>query len=134
MTTPQDLARERARSVYDADMHHLNLLADEPQGANPWPGIIALLGAIVLACLLIFAVSGCSAPSAQLEAEAVEADIQDAQTAAMQAAIDKRCASVRVHEQLACAVDALAELQPDRWMPEDVARGREAARIAGGAR
>ena len=132
MTTPQDLDRERARSVYDADMHHLNLPADEPRGANHWPGIIALFAVVMLTSLAFLV--GCTSPSAQVEAEAVAADVQDAQTAAMQAAIDKRCASVRVHEQLACAVDALAELQPDRWTPEEVARGHEAARIAGAER
>lgn len=131
MTTPQD--RDRANAVYDADLHHLNLLADEPQGANPWPGIAAICGALAFAILIIFSVGGCSSPSAQREAEDVAAEA-DAVTAKMQAAIDARCKSVRAHEQLACAVDALAELQPDRWMPEDVARGREAARIAGGAR
>lgn len=119
MTNSQDIARDQAHSIYDSDLHHLHLRGDEPQGANPWPGIAAICGALAFAILIIFSVGGCSSPSAQVEAEAVAADVQDAQTAAMQAAIDKRCASVRVHEQLACAVDALAELQPDRWTPED---------------
>ena len=127
MTTPQDLDRERARSVYDADLHHLALYADEPRGANPWPGIIALFAVVMLTSLAFLV--GCTSPSAQVEAEAVAADVQDAQTAAMQAAIDKRCASVRVHEQLACAVDALAELQPDRWTPEDKTRAAAAAEL-----
>lgn len=133
MTTSHDLDRDRAANLYNADLHHLNLLADEPAGANPWPGIAAICGALAFAILIIFSVGGCSSPSAQQEAEDVAAEA-DAVTAKMQAAIDARCKSVRAHEQLACAVDALAELQPDRWMPEDVARGREAARIAGGAR
>lgn len=130
MTTPQD--RDRSNAVYDADLHHLNLLADEPQGANPWPGIAAICGALAFAILIIFSVGGCSSPSAQREAEDVAAEA-DAVTAKMQAAIDARCKSVRAYEQLACAVDALAEMPPDRWTPEEVARGHEAARIAGEA-
>ena len=107
MTTPRDLDRNRAASIYDADLHHLNLLAGEPAGANPWPGIAAICGALAFATLIIFSVGGCSSPSAQREAEDVAADA-DAVTAKMQAAIDARCHSRAAHEQLACAVDALA--------------------------
>lgn len=130
MTTSQDIDRDRANAVYDADLHHVALLADEPQGANPWPGIAAIIGAVALAILIIVAVTGCSAPSAQQEAEDVAAD---ARTAQMQAAIDARCNSRAAHEQLACAVDALAELQPNRWTPEDVQHGHQAAQLIGGA-
>ena len=132
MTTTQDLDRDRdrAQSIYDSDLHHLQLLTDEPAGANPWPGIAAIIGAVALAILIIVAVTGCSAPSAQQEAEDVAAD---AQTAQMQAAIDARCNSRAAHEQLACTVDALAELQPDRWTPEYVQRGHQAAQMIGGA-
>ncbi len=132
MTTSQDIARDQAQSIYDSDLHHLHLLADEPAGANPWPGIAAICGALAFAILIIFSVGGCSSPSAQREAEDVAAEA-DAVTAKMQAAIDARCKSVRAYEQLACAVDALAEIPPDRWTPEEVARGHEAARIAGEA-
>lgn len=128
MTTPQD--RDRANAVYDADLHHVALLADEPQGANPLPGIAAICAAVALACILIFSVSGCSAPSAQQEAEDVAAEVE---AATLQAAIDERCADSEVHKQLACAVDALAELQPDRWTSEYVHRGHQAAQMIGGA-
>ena len=94
-----------------------------------WARTLALLAATVLTALVLFATTGCSAPSAQQEAEDVAAD---AATAQMQAAIDQRCASVQVHQQLACAVDALAELQPDRWTPEDQDRGRDAAALIEG--
>ena len=120
MTTSQDIDRDRANAIYDADLHQVALLADEPQGANPWPGIAAICAAVALACMLIFAVSGCSAPSAQQEAEDVAAEVE---AATLQAAIDERCADSEVHKQLACAVDALAELQPDRWTSEYVHRG-----------
>ena len=129
MTTPQDLDRDRANAVYNADLHHLNLLGDEPQGPNPWPGIAAICAAVTLACIVIFA-AGCSAPSAQQEAEDVAAEVE---AATLQAAIDERCADAEVHKQLACAVDALAELQPDRWTPEYVQRGHQAAQMIGGA-
>ena len=66
-------------------------------------------------------------PDAQAEAEAVAADVQDAQTAAMQEAIDRVCGHLDVRTQLACAVDVLSELQPDRWTPEDAERAHEAA-------
>ena len=74
--------------------------------------------ALCIACTCWLLI-GCSGPTAQQEAEDVA---DDAQTAQMQAAIDARCHSRAAHEQLACAVDALAELQPDRWIPEDAAR------------
>lgn len=117
MTTPQD--RDRANAVYDADLHHLNLLADEPQGANPWPGIAAICGALAFAILIIFSVGGCSSPSAQQEAEDVA---DDAATAQMQDAIDRACRGKTDAEGLRCALDTLQRLQPDRWIPEDAAR------------
>lgn len=132
MTNSQDIARDQAHSIYDSDLHHLHLRGDEPQGANPWPGIAAICGALAFAILIIFSVGGCSSPSAQREAEDVAAEA-DAVPAKMQAAIDARCHSRAVHEQLACAVDALAELQPDRWTPEDVQRGHQAAQMVGSA-
>lgn len=119
MTTPQD--RDRAASVYDADLHHLNLLAGEPDGANPWPGIIALIGAVALACIVIFA-AGCSAPSAQQEAEATAASVQDAETAALQAHVDAACGHLAGRAGMQCALDELQRIQPDRWIPEDAAR------------
>ena len=132
MTNSQDIARDQAHSIYDSDPHHLHLRGDEPQGANPWPGIAAICGALAFAILIIFSVGGCSSPSAQREAEDVAAEA-DAVTAKMQAAIDARCHSRAAHEQLACAVDALAELQPNRWTPEDVQHGHQAAQLIGGA-
>ena len=83
-----------------------------------------------LIALAVGACAGLDGPSAQSEAEAVA---MDAETAVMQATIDARCADISGTEKLlACAVDALAELQPDRWLPEEIAAGHEAARIAGG--
>ena len=78
--------------------------------------------ALLLAALVAF-----GGPSAQQEAEDVA---DDAATAQMQAAIDARCHSRAVHEQPACAVDALAEMQPDRWTPEDAARAALAVPFA----
>ena len=127
MTTPQD--RDRAASVYDADLHHLNLLADEPQSANPWPGIIAIIGAVALATLLIV-LSGCSAPSAQQDAEATEATVQDAQTAALQVHLDAACGHLVGKANWACALRELQRLQPDRWTPEDAARAAMAVPYA----
>lgn len=126
----QDLDRDRAASVYDADLHHLALLAGEPKGPTGWIRLIAMWAvAIALAPTIIF-LSGCTGPSAQQEAEDVA---DDAATAQLQAAIDARCHSRAVHERLACAVDALAEMQPERWMPEDVQRGHQAAQMVGSA-
>ena len=126
MTTPQDLDRDQAASVYNADLHHLNLLADEPKSANPWPGIIAIIGAVALATLLIV-LSGCSAPSAQQEAEDVA---DDAATAQMQDAIDRACHGKTDAEGLRCALDTLQRLQPDRWISEDAARAALAVPFA----
>ena len=79
------------------------------------------------AALITAAVGACAAlnngPDATTEADAVAAD---AQTAAMQEAIDRVCGHLDVRTQLACAVDVLSELQPDRWTPEDVERAHEA--------
>ena len=74
------------------------------------------------------ACAGLPGPDAQTEAQDVNID---AQTAAMQSAIDSVCGHLDPRTQLACAVDALAELQPDRWTPEDVERGHAAAALAG---
>ena len=121
MTTPQD--RDRAAIVYDADLHHLNLLADEPQGANPWPGIAAICAAVAFACLIIFSVSGCAdVTSAQQDEEATAASVQDAETAALQAHIDEFCADKTGRAGMQCALDELKRLQPERWIPEDAAR------------
>ena len=122
---PADMPPEQ---VEDADLNHLQLLADEPKGPNGWIGLIAIWAVAIALALTIIFLSGCSAPSAQQEAEDVA---DDAATAQMQAAIDARCHSRAAHEQLACAVDALAEMQPDRWTPEDVQRGRQAAQLIG---
>ena len=130
MTAQKDRDRDQVASVYDADLHHLHLLADEPQGANPWPGIAAICAAIALACILIFSVSGCSAPSARQEAEDVA---DDAATAQMQDAIDRACHGKTDAEGLRCALDTLQRLQPDRWTPEDVQRGHQAAQMVGSA-
>lgn len=69
-------------------------------------------------------------PDAQAEAEAVAASVQDAQadaqTAAMQEAIDRVCGHLDIRTQLACAVDVLSELQPDRWTPDDIERAHDA--------
>lgn len=130
MTTPQDIDRNRAQSIYDADLHHLALLADEPKGANPWPGIAAIWAAIALACILIFSVSGCSAPSAQQDAEATEATVQDAQTAALQVHLDAACGHLVGKANWACALRELQRLQPDRWIPEDAARAAMAVPYA----
>lgn len=129
MTAQQDRDRDRdqAASVYDADLRHLALLDDEPKGPNGWIGLIAIWAVAIALALTIIFLSGCSAPSAQQEAEDVA---DDAATAQMQAAIDARCHSRAAHEQLACAVDALAELQPDRWTPEDADRAAAAVRHA----
>ena len=79
------------------------------------------------AALITAAVGACAAlnngPDATTEADAVAAD---AQTAAMQEAIDRVCGHLDVRTQLACAVDVLSELQPDRWTPEYVERAHEA--------
>ncbi len=129
MTTPQD-RRDQAASVYDADMKHLALLADEPKGANPWPGIAAIIGAVTLAVLISFAASGCSAPSAQQDAEATEATVQDAQTAALQVHLDAACGHLVGKANWDCALRELQRLQPDRWTPEDADRAAAAVRHA----
>lgn len=90
-------------------------------------GTLLIAAGIVLTSLVLPAAC---VPDSQAEAEAVAADVQDAKTAAMQAAIDARCQSRAAHEQLACAVDALAELQPERWMPEDADRAALAVPFA----
>ena len=81
----------------------------------------------IAALMLAITVGACAAldngPDATTEADAVAAD---AQTAAMQEAIDRVCGHLDVRTQLACAVDVLSELQPDRWTPEDVERAHEA--------
>lgn len=93
-----------------------------------------LIGTLVLAGLIAAAslvLPTACVPDAQAEAEAVAASVQDAQadaqTAAMQEAIDRVCGHLDIRTQLACAVDVLSELQPDRWTPEDAERAHEAA-------
>lgn len=95
MTPQQDLDRDRAASVYDADLHHLALLADEPKGPNGWIGLIAMWAVAIALALTIIFLSGCTGPSAQQEAEDVA---DDAATAQMQAAIAKLTGAAR-HEQ-----------------------------------
>ena len=109
--------QRQSASVYDADLNHLTLLAGEPKGPNGWIGLIAMW-AVALATLLIV-LSGCSAPSAQQEAEDVA---DDAATAQMQDAIDRACHGKTDAEGLRCALDTLQRLQPDRWISEDAAR------------
>ena len=55
---------------------------------------------------------------------------QDAETAAMQAAIDRNCAGLDQRSELQCALDTLQELQPNRWIPEDAARAALAVPFA----
>ena len=69
-------------------------------------------------------------PDAQAEAEAVAASVQDAQTAAMQEAIDRVCHGKTDAEGLRCALDTLQRLQPNRWIPEDAARAAPAVPFA----
>ena len=127
MTTSQDLNRDQAASVYDADLNHLQLLADEPKGPNGWIGLIAMWAVAIALALTIIFLSGCSAPSAQQEAEDVA---DDAATAQMQAAIDRACHGKTDAEGLRCALDTLQRLQPDRWIPDDAARAALAVRHA----
>ena len=42
MTPQQDLDRDQAASVYDADLNHLQLLADDDARVNPNGGAIAM--------------------------------------------------------------------------------------------
>lgn len=88
----------------------------------------------IAALLLTVAAGACTAldqgPDSHTEAIDVEAAAQ--QTEAMQTAIDRACGHLDVHTQLACAIDVLAELQPDRWEPEDIERGKAAAGLAEG--
>ena len=127
MTAQQDLDRDQAASVYDADLNHLQLLADEPKGPNGWIGLIAIWAVAIALALTIIFLSGCSAPSAQQEAEDVA---DDAATAQMQAAIDRACHGKTDAEGLRCALDTLQRLQPDRWISEDAARAALAVPFA----
>ena len=127
MTPPQDLNRDQAASVYNADLHHLQLLADEPKGPNGWIGLIAMWAVAIALALTIIFLSGCSAPSAQQEAEDVA---DDAATAQMQDAIDRACHGKTDAEGLRCALDTLQRLQPDRWISEDAARAALAVPFA----
>lgn len=83
---------------------------------------------LLAALAITITVGACAAldsgPSEHDTAVAIE---QDATTAAMQAAIDRVCGHLDIRTQLACAVDVLSELQPDRWTPEDAERAHEAA-------
>ncbi|WP_374492783.1 hypothetical protein [Brachymonas sp.] len=133
MTAPKDLDRDRANAVYDADLLPLNLPTREQDGAaNQWPGIIAIIGAIVIACILICAVSGCTdATGAQQEAEDTAMDVQDAETAAMQAHLDAKCGHLTGRAGMQCALAELQRIQPDRWTAEDVRHGNQAAELVG---
>ncbi|MEE1653767.1 MULTISPECIES: hypothetical protein [Brachymonas] len=83
------------------------------------------------AALITAAVGACAAldngPTEHDTAVAIE---QDAETAAMQAAIDRNCAGLDQRSELQCALDTLQELQPDRWIPEDAARAALAVPFA----
>ena len=86
----------------------------------------------IIAAMVSMAALGCTAlmdaPGAHEEALAVAAE---AETARMQAAIDKTCAHLRGQAELECALNVLAKLQPNRWEPEDIERGHKAARQIG---
>ena len=80
--------------------------------------IAALGGSLILP-------TGCTT-----EHDAAVAIEQDAETAAMQAAIDRNCAGLDQRSELQCALDTLQELQPNRWIPEDAARAALAVPFA----
>ena len=118
--------RRFPRSLSDAwptEADRTGIHHDDDDAPRAWPFVWILISI----ALLLFALVAFGGPSAQQEAEDVA---DDAATAQMQAAIDARCHSRAVHEQLACAVDALAEMQPERWTPEDAARAALAVRHA----
>ena len=78
---------------------------------------------LLAALALTISVGSCAAldngPTEHDTAVAIE---QDAETAAMQAAIDRNCAGLDQRSELQCALDTLQEIQPDRWISEDAAR------------
>ena len=86
---------------------------------------------LLAALALTIAVGSCAAldngPSAHDEAVAIE---QDAETAAMQQAIDIACAGLSGSAEMQCALDTLQARQPDRWIPEDAARAALAVPFA----
>lgn len=86
-----------------------------------WPATLWLL-AIVWIFVGLFLLAGCSAPSAQQEAEAAAASVQDAETAALQAHIDAECGRLAGRAGMQCAMDELQRLNPGRWINEDAAR------------
>lgn len=87
----------------------------------------------IAALLLTVAAGACTAldqgPDAHTEAMDVEAAAQ--QTEAMQAAIDRTCTGLTGNAELQCALAVLQHEQPDRWEPDDVARGNAAAQMIG---
>ena len=94
-----------------------------------WPVTLWLL-AIVWIFVGLFLLAGCSAPSAQQEAEATAASVQDAETAALQAHVDAACGHLAGRTGMQCALRELQRLQPDRWTPEDAARAALAVPFA----
>ena len=110
--------RRYPRSLSDAwptEADRTGIHHDDDDAPRAWPFVWIIISiALLIAALVAF-----GGPSAQQEAEDVA---DDAATAQLQAAIDARCHSRAVHEQLACAVDAIAEMKPERWIPEDAAR------------
>lgn len=130
MTTPKDI--DRATAVYDSDLYPLMLLTYEPKGANPLPGIVWIIGAVAIFILICFT-SGCSAPSAQDEAEDVASSVQDSETAAIQSHLDAKCGRLTGRAGMHCALAELQRIQPDRWTAEDVRHGNQAAELVGSA-
>ena len=86
-----------------------------------WPAALWLL-ALMWIFVGLFLLAGCSAPSAQQEAEATAASVQDAETAALQAHVDAACGHLAGRAGMQCALDELQRIQPERWIPEDAAR------------
>lgn len=86
-----------------------------------WPATLWLL-AMMWIYVGLFLLAGCSAPSAQQEAEAAAASVQDAETAALQAHIDAECGRLAGRAGMQCAMDELQRLNPGRWINEDAAR------------
>lgn len=110
---PRTLAEAFPTEADRTGIHH-----DDDDAPRAWPFVWIIISiALLIAALVAF-----GGPSAQQEAEATAASVQDAETAALQVHVDAACGRLAGRAGMQCALDELQRIQPERWIHEDAAR------------
>ena len=119
-STPQN-SIDYARALYRLDLAE-RIERERESTPPPFVGIILLAGIVTLLAVALLAVR-CSdmAPAAQ------------ADTQALQTALDEQCTTGTTEERLSCAID-VAQGHGHGMAPDEYARAKQAAALIGGAR